>query len=75
MINFVWLVLLEELDKIIFCLDLGVVFGIGIYFIMELCLELLEMWLGLEFNFEVIIVDIGCGSGILFIGVVLLGVC
>lgn len=32
------------------------------------------MCLGLEFYFEVIIVDIGCGSGILFIGVVLLGV-
>ena len=69
-----WLALPEESDKIILRLDPGAAFGTGTHPTTELCLESLEMRLGLEPNPEAIITDIGCGSGILSIGAVLLGV-
>jgi len=68
-----WLALPEESDKIILCLDPGAAFGTGTHPTTELCLESLEMRLGLEPNPEAIIADIGCGSGILSIGAALLG--
>ncbi|NEN88524.1 MAG: 50S ribosomal protein L11 methyltransferase [Okeania sp. SIO3H1] len=69
-----WLDLPENLDKIILRLDPGAAFGTGTHPTTELCLESLEMRLGLEPNPEAIIADIGCGSGILSIGAALLGV-
>ena len=69
-----WLALSEESDKIILRLDPGAAFGTGTHPTTELCLESLEMRLGLESNPEAIIADIGCGSGILSIGAALLGV-
>ncbi|NEP89756.1 MAG: 50S ribosomal protein L11 methyltransferase [Okeania sp. SIO2C2] len=69
-----WLDLPENLDRIILRLDPGAAFGTGTHPTTELCLESLEMRLGLEPNPEAIIADIGCGSGILSIGAALLGV-
>ena len=69
-----WLAVSEESDKIILRLDPGAAFGTGTHPTTELCLESLEMRLGLESNPEAIIADIGCGSGILSIGAALLGV-
>ena len=69
-----WLASSEESDKIILRLDPGAAFGTGTHPTTELCLESLEMRLGLESNPEAIIADIGCGSGILSIGAALLGV-
>ena len=66
-----WLALPEESDKIILRLDPGVAFGTGTHPTTKLCLESLEMRLGLEPNPEAIIADIGCGSGILSIGAAL----
>ncbi|MDE5113692.1 MAG: 50S ribosomal protein L11 methyltransferase [Trichodesmium sp. St15_bin1_1] len=74
LINPAWLALSEESDKIILRLDPGAAFGTGTHPTTELCLESLEMRLGLESNPEAIIADIGCGSGILSIGAALLGV-
>lgn len=50
--------------------DLGLVFGIGIYFMIVLCLEWLD-------NFDLsgkIVIDFGCGLGILVIVVIKFGV-
>ncbi len=69
-----WLTLPEKSDRIILRLDPGAAFGTGTHHTTELCLESLEMRLGLEPNHEAIIADIGCGSGILSIGAALLGV-
>ena len=69
-----WLPLPEKSDRIIILLDPGAAFGTGTHPTTELCLESLEMRLGLEPNPEAIIADIGCGSGILSIGAALLGV-
>ena len=69
-----WLALSEESDKIILRLDPGAAFGTGTHPTTQLCLESLEMRLGLEPHPEAIIADIGCGSGILSIGAALLGV-
>lgn len=68
-----WLALPDKSDKIILRLDPGAAFGTGTHPTTELCLESLEMRLGLEPNPEAVIADIGCGSGILSIGSALLG--
>ncbi len=55
-------------------LDPGNAFGTGAHITTQLCLEALEMrMLGLPPDREFAIADIGCGSGILSIGAVLLG--
>jgi ribosomal protein L11 methyltransferase len=61
-----------ETDRLIIKLDPGVAFGTGGHPTTQLCLESLEMRLG-EPNPEAILADIGCGSGILSIGALLLG--
>jgi ribosomal protein L11 methyltransferase len=53
-------------------LDPGVAFGTGAHATTQLCLESLEMRLGFD-DKEYVVADIGCGSGILSIGAVLLG--
>lgn len=67
-----WLPLPEKTDRLILRLDPGVAFGTGSHATTQLCLEALEMRLGYE-KTDAVIADIGCGSGILSIGAILLG--
>lgn len=67
-----WLPLPENSDRLILKLEPGVAFGTGDHATTQLCLESLEMRLG-ENPSEMIIADIGCGSGILSIGALMLG--
>ncbi|WP_414566728.1 MULTISPECIES: 50S ribosomal protein L11 methyltransferase [unclassified Anabaena] len=82
LINPAWLPLPESLERLVIRLDPGVAFGTGNHATTQLCLESLEMRLSeLPQSFvdttnkqePVVIADIGCGSGILSIGAVLLG--
>lgn len=82
LINPAWLPLPEKSDRVIIRLDPGVAFGTGNHATTQLCLESLEMRLsGVAQSFvdsgskqePLFIADIGCGSGILSIGAVLLG--
>ncbi|MEG4858518.1 50S ribosomal protein L11 methyltransferase [Microcoleus sp. K1-B6] len=72
LINPAWLPPPTDTDRIILRLDPGVAFGTGAHATTQLCLESLEMRLGFD-DKECIVADIGCGSGILSIGAVLLG--
>ncbi|MGB3403648.1 MAG: 50S ribosomal protein L11 methyltransferase [Microcoleaceae cyanobacterium] len=67
-----WLPLPNDSDRKILRLDPGVAFGTGTHATTQLCLESLEMRLGVKPE-KAIIADIGCGSGILSIGSLLLG--
>ncbi|MEB3272648.1 MAG: 50S ribosomal protein L11 methyltransferase [Prochlorothrix sp.] len=60
-----------DTDRLILRLDPGVAFGTGSHPTTQLCLESLEMRVSEEGN--EVIADIGCGSGILSIGAVMLG--
>lgn len=67
-----WLPVPETPDRLLLRLDPGVAFGTGGHATTQLCLEALEM----RFSFgaeKLTIADIGCGSGILSIGAVLIG--
>lgn len=69
-----WLPVPGESDRLILRLDPGAAFGTGGHVTTKLCLEALEMRLGLEETGDSqIVADIGCGSGILSIGAILLG--
>lgn len=70
-INPAWLPV-PETDRLVLQLDPGVAFGTGAHPTTQLCLEALEMRLGYE-ETHATIADIGCGSGILSIGAILLG--
>lgn len=72
LINPAWLPLPEHNDRLIIRLDPGVAFGTGAHATTQLCLESLEMRIS-EPNSELVVADIGCGSGILSIGALLLG--
>lgn len=67
-----WLELPQDPERLILRLDPGVAFGTGSHATTQLCLESLEMRLSWQAD-QQIIADIGCGSGILSIGAVLLG--
>ncbi|HAC65039.1 MAG TPA: 50S ribosomal protein L11 methyltransferase [Cyanothece sp. UBA12306] len=67
-----WLTPPEDSDRLILRLDPGAAFGTGTHATTQLCLESLEMRL-INPKSEITIADIGCGSGILSIGAVLLG--
>ncbi len=67
-----WLPIPEKSDRILLRLDPGVAFGTGNHATTQLCLEALEMRIDADTK-ESAIADIGCGSGILSIGAVLLG--
>ncbi|MEB3311397.1 MAG: 50S ribosomal protein L11 methyltransferase [Snowella sp.] len=67
-----WLPVPEESDRLILRIDPGVAFGTGTHPTTQLCLESLEMRLSEGAN-DMVLADIGCGSGILGIGAVLLG--
>ncbi|BAY25846.1 ribosomal protein L11 methyltransferase [Calothrix sp. NIES-2100] len=82
LINPAWLPLPETTERLVIRLDPGVAFGTGNHATTQLCLESLEMRMSeLPKSFAslspkkdtVVIADIGCGSGILSIGAVLLG--
>lgn len=77
-----WLPVPEHSERILLRLDPGVAFGTGNHQTTQLCLEALEMRLNIPPNSPfskgeqeggVTIADIGCGSGILSIGALLLG--
>lgn len=67
-----WLEPPADNDRLVLRLDPGVAFGTGNHPTTQLCLESLEMRLTYE-RTDVTIADIGCGSGILSIGALLLG--
>lgn len=59
-------------DRTVLMLDPGAAFGTGAHATTRLCLESLEMRL-VDNPQDVVIADVGCGSGILSIGALLLG--
>jgi ribosomal protein L11 methyltransferase len=61
-----------ETDRLILTLEPGVAFGTGEHATTQLCLEALEMRLG-ENPELTTIADVGCGSGVLSVGALLLG--
>ncbi|NMF67016.1 50S ribosomal protein L11 methyltransferase [Brasilonema octagenarum] len=82
LINPAWLPLPENSDRLILRLDPGVAFGTGAHATTQLCLESLEKHIipankpcgdNEQKNQDVVIADIGCGSGILSIVSLLLG--
>lgn len=67
-----WLEPPEQSERLILRLDPGVAFGTGTHITTQLCIESLEM----RFMFplgDVVLADIGCGSGILSIASILMG--
>lgn len=62
-----------ETDRIVLQLDPGVAFGTGTHPTTQLCLESLEMRLDGQEASNLVVADIGCGSGILSLGALLLG--
>ncbi|AKG21056.1 50S ribosomal protein L11 methyltransferase [Calothrix sp. 336/3] len=82
LINPAWLPMPEDTSRLVIRLDPGVAFGTGNHATTQLCLESLEMrfsdtatsFVGEQKTAKPpVIADIGCGSGILSIGAVLLG--
>jgi ribosomal protein L11 methyltransferase len=82
LVNPAWLPVPENSERLVIRLDPGVAFGTGNHATTQLCLESLEMRLGeVPTSFidkgkkpeDMVIADIGCGSGILSIGALLLG--
>jgi ribosomal protein L11 methyltransferase len=71
LINPAWIEV-PKTDRLVLLLDPGTAFGTGAHATTQLCLESLEMRLEGESS-DVVLADIGCGSGILSIGAVLLG--
>ncbi|MFW6358164.1 MAG: 50S ribosomal protein L11 methyltransferase [Chroococcales cyanobacterium] len=67
-----WLTPPTETERLVIRLDPGAAFGTGVHPTTQLCLEALEMRF-YDPNAEPTIADIGCGSGILSIGALLLG--
>lgn len=62
----------ENTDKLILRLDPGAAFGTGTHPTTQLCLESLEMRLSDNAENQTV-ADIGCGSGILSLGAIMLG--
>lgn len=68
-----WLSVPADSDRLILRLDPGTAFGTGTHPTTRMCLEALEMQLS-DHSSGLTVADIGCGSGILSIGAILLGV-
>ena len=70
-----WLPVQNPQQRLVLRLDPGFAFGTGSHPTTQLCLEALEMRLDPRWTTpgEVVMADIGCGSGILAIGALLLG--
>ena len=74
LINPAWIDPPESGDRLILKLDPGTAFGTGNHPTTQLCLESLEMRLpSADEAKELVLADIGCGSGILSIAAILLG--
>lgn len=74
LINPAWIAPPEASDRLIIKLDPGVAFGTGAHATTQLCLESLEMRIGdSSGSSEITVADIGCGSGILSVGALMLG--
>jgi ribosomal protein L11 methyltransferase len=74
LINPAWLPAPTSPDRLVLRLDPGTAFGTGSHPTNQLCLESLEMrLLDPQKAEDIILADIGCGSGILSIGALLLG--
>ncbi len=75
LINPAWIAPPEVTDRLIIKLDPGVAFGTGAHATTQLCLESLEMRLGdpEAVAAGITVADIGCGSGILSVGALMLG--
>jgi ribosomal protein L11 methyltransferase len=74
LINPAWIAPPANSDRLIITLDPGVAFGTGAHATTQLCLESLEMRLGDPQDAAgAVVADIGCGSGILSVGALLLG--
>lgn len=76
LVNPAWLPSPSDSDRLVITLDPGVAFGTGSHATTQLCLQSLERHLMPSNNSHTtpgIIADIGCGSGILSIGALLLG--
>jgi ribosomal protein L11 methyltransferase len=67
-----WLPLEQPDDRLVLQLDPGVAFGTGTHPTTQLCLEALEMRIQ-DTKGELMVADVGCGSGILSVGAVQLG--
>lgn len=67
-----WLPIPEQSERLLLRLDPGAAFGTGTHQTTQLCLEALEMRLEPDTS-GMVVADIGCGSGILSIGALLLG--
>jgi ribosomal protein L11 methyltransferase len=67
-----WLALPDQTNRLIMRLDPGAAFGTGTHPTTQLCLESLEMRIGSD-SPDQVVADIGCGSGILSIGAIMLG--
>ena len=67
-----WIEVPSYLERLLIRLDPGSAFGTGVHPTTQLCLESLEMRID-EPQSDMILADIGCGSGILSIGARLLG--
>lgn len=67
-----WLAPPSDSDRLILRLEPGSAFGTGTHPTTQLCLESLEMRLMVDAD-KMVLADIGCGSGILSIGALLLG--
>jgi ribosomal protein L11 methyltransferase len=66
-----WLDIPPDSDRLLLKLDPGVAFGTGTHATTQLCLEALEM--RILPGKDIVIADIGCGSGILSTAALLLG--
>ena len=66
-----WLPIPTECDRKILRLDPGLAFGTGTHATTQLCLEALEM--RIDDESADVVADLGCGSGILSIGAIMLG--
>lgn len=75
LINPAWLPMPNNNDRLVIRLDPGVAFGTGAHATTQLCLESLEMRIDTanSNSSELIVADIGCGSGILSVGALMLG--
>lgn len=71
LVNPAWLPT-PETERLVLRLDPGVAFGTGNHATTQLCLEALEMRIDEDAQ-GIVLADIGCGSGILSIGALLLG--
>ena len=71
LVNPAWLPIPKS-DRLVLRLDPGVAFGTGNHTTTQLCLESLERLLS-DLSTDTVVADVGCGSGILSIGAVLLG--